>query len=173
MVSREAGCYFSSLVSTETCFVSKYVINFGESSMSFWEEGIFFWVWMKCFIKISYRSIWSATSTNSKFFLFSVWMTCLLARGWYSVRVCVILVVEMFLLWVWVPSSLVHRCSKLQHLFGGFFLWVYCIPPCLFWLVLNWHLFCQIFDKIFFYIKKCYLEIDTQLEAGRRAFLVR
>jgi hypothetical protein len=28
-------------ISVETCFVSKYVVNFGESSMSYFEEGTF------------------------------------------------------------------------------------------------------------------------------------
>jgi hypothetical protein len=33
VVKKETGCYLNFLVFVETCLVSRYIVNFGESSM--------------------------------------------------------------------------------------------------------------------------------------------
>jgi hypothetical protein len=45
-----SGCYFSLLVSVEICFISKYVVNFGESSESCCVESI-----LLCLGKMFYK----------------------------------------------------------------------------------------------------------------------
>ena len=44
----------SNFVSVESCFVTEYMINFGEGSRKYWEEGTFFCVWVKYSIDVCY-----------------------------------------------------------------------------------------------------------------------
>ena len=69
-------CYFSFLGSVETFFVSKYVVNSGESSMDCWEGGTFF-----CLGEMFYRrllgplDLWSYLTPVSLCLVF-IYMIC-------------------------------------------------------------------------------------------------
>lgn len=56
--SVSTGCYFNFLVSIEACFLSKYVVSFGESSMIF-----FFFHWNVVWISV--RSIFIVLCSSS------------------------------------------------------------------------------------------------------------
>jgi hypothetical protein len=67
----------------ETCFVSEYMVNFGESYVKCWEEGIFFCVWVKCSLNISLIHLHICPFIPVFLCLVFVWITCLLVREGY------------------------------------------------------------------------------------------
>jgi hypothetical protein len=72
------------LVSVDVCFVTEYMVNFGEGTMRFREIGIFFCFRMKYSI-ISVKSIWFIFPLVSLCFcLVSFSIICPLMRVWCS-----------------------------------------------------------------------------------------
>lgn len=75
------------LVSFETCFVSEFVVSFGENSMWCIEESIFFCVWVKYSVDIlSFRSTWFIMSVSLSISQFSFCLDALSIgeRGYWS-----------------------------------------------------------------------------------------
>lgn len=114
---------FPFFVSIETYFVSKYVINAGESSMACWEEDIQF---CATFCKYSLGPFDLGHCLTTVFLcpvLF--WMTSQFTRkGYWShpgllreVQILILAVIR-FLLWTWLPCALDINVLELQYLLG-------------------------------------------------------
>ena len=67
--------------SVEICFVTKYMVSFGEDSMRYW-DGV---LWLgKNLLQISVRSVWVITSVTFLIsLLLAVWQTCSLVLVGY------------------------------------------------------------------------------------------